>query len=621
MNKNLFEEEIVKEIVYDYEKLRSERRALELQWRLNMNYLSGNQYCEIAPNGDIEDYGKQYFWQSREVFNHIAPIIETRLAKLGRVKALVSVRPFSNDEGDIKAAKLSTQVLQAVNEENDINTLVNYATTWSEVCGSVFYKVIWDKTKGRVLGKNTKGETVKEGECDIIVCPPYEIFPDRLSVGSIEDCKYILHVKAYSVAEVKELYDVDVNGSNVDVFSLDGVINGGGLGYTASFIKPTVNSQNGQVVVIEKYEVPSVEFPNGRLIIVAGNKLVYYGELPGYGESQSRIGLPFARQIAIDSVGNFYGVSVIERIIPIQRAYNVIKNRKHEMLNRIAMGVLAVEDGSIDTDILEDEGISPGKIIIYRQGSTPPRMMDPGNIPNDFLQEEEALRQEFMAISGVSEFMRYTKLPQNISSGIAISMLQEQDDTRITTSAEHIRKAVKSIGQLILRLYKSYAVGKRMKRIAGDGGELKLIYFNASELGGDDLVFDTDNELMETPASRRNMVFELVRMGIMHEEDGKISKRNKVKILEMMGFGNWESARDIDECHRDKAIAENLPDNIASATAIQYDDHDMHILEHTRSLIVQKNDSKYIKNLLSHIKQHEMYKSMIVKEDNNDNRN
>ena len=29
---------------------------------------------------------KQYYWQEREVFNHIAPIIEARLARLSRVR-------------------------------------------------------------------------------------------------------------------------------------------------------------------------------------------------------------------------------------------------------------------------------------------------------------------------------------------------------------------------------------------------------------------------------------------------------------------------------------------------------------------------------------------------------
>ncbi|MGN0789367.1 MAG: hypothetical protein ACI4MY_05460, partial [Christensenellales bacterium] len=60
-------EKIVNEVRADWERRRQQRKPLELQWRLNMNFMVGNQYCEITPRGDVEDYGKQYFWQEREV--------------------------------------------------------------------------------------------------------------------------------------------------------------------------------------------------------------------------------------------------------------------------------------------------------------------------------------------------------------------------------------------------------------------------------------------------------------------------------------------------------------------------------------------------------------------------
>ena len=57
---------LCEEIVRDYERRRRERRALELQWRLNMDFYNGKQYAEITPLGDVEEYGKQFCWQERE---------------------------------------------------------------------------------------------------------------------------------------------------------------------------------------------------------------------------------------------------------------------------------------------------------------------------------------------------------------------------------------------------------------------------------------------------------------------------------------------------------------------------------------------------------------------------
>ena len=73
---------IVEEVVADYLSRREARRSLESQWQLNINFMMGNQYSYIASNGGIREDEKQYFWQEKEVFNHIAPMIETRISKI-----------------------------------------------------------------------------------------------------------------------------------------------------------------------------------------------------------------------------------------------------------------------------------------------------------------------------------------------------------------------------------------------------------------------------------------------------------------------------------------------------------------------------------------------------------
>ena len=80
MNKT--DAKLVEEVIADYKKRREERRSLESQWQLNINFMMGNQYSYISNNGGIREDEKQYFWQEKEVFNHIAPIVETRISKI-----------------------------------------------------------------------------------------------------------------------------------------------------------------------------------------------------------------------------------------------------------------------------------------------------------------------------------------------------------------------------------------------------------------------------------------------------------------------------------------------------------------------------------------------------------
>lgn len=66
---------------------------------------------------------------------------------------------------------------------------------------------------------------------------------------------------------------------------------------------------------------------------------------------------------------------LVDRLIPCQRSYNALKSRYVEFVNRLSFGEIIAEDGSVDTDELLEEGISPGKVIIYRQGSVAPQII------------------------------------------------------------------------------------------------------------------------------------------------------------------------------------------------------------------------------------------------------
>ena len=50
-----------------------------------------------------------------------------------------------------------------------------------------------------------------------------------------------------------------------------------------------------------------------------------------------------------------------------------------------------MEDGSLDAEELAEEGIAPGRVIVYRQGANEPHFLDFGSLPSDFREEEERL--------------------------------------------------------------------------------------------------------------------------------------------------------------------------------------------------------------------------------------
>ena len=590
-NNQIKESELVQEIIDDYNNRLNEKRAYEEAWLLNINFLIGNQYTFISPNGEIEETQKLYSYESREVFNHIAPIIESRLAKLGKVRPAIAVRPSSASEKDKETAKISKMVLDTKFNDLNISEILKTGTVWSEVTGTVIYKLTYDNLE--------KGKGV-----EISVVNPFEIFPENNSIEKIEDNPSIIHARCIDKSVAESVYGLSgLVGQDMMSLSLDGLsgVNGISLGGRRAF-KSAQSLKHDQVLVIERYFKPSASYENGLLQVVVGSKLVYNGDLP-LNE------YPFVKQVSNSTIGNFWGTSVIERCIPLQRAYNAVKNRKLEYMSRLARGVLAVEEGSVDLDMLEDEGLAPGKILVYRSGTSSPRFMDGFTIPSELNREEDRLIAELNTLAGVSEFMRNSLLPSNVTSGTAINQLTEADDTRLSVPAEHIRECLLEISKLMLRVIKKYSQGKNLSKLFDDNGDVLVFSWKSSDLKAEDIVLDTVNELSDSLSSRRQSAIELFRAGLFSDENGKLDNYAKSKILDILGFGSFESGQDITRSHINRAKAENL--DIENAMVLEVDDHDVHCQEHTRYIIENKEiKNETLNKMLEHIRVHKSFKKV-----------
>lgn len=608
-------EKIVKEVIDDFKRRAEERKSFDLIWQINMNFLMGNQYCNIGYGGQLEEQERQFFWQEREVFNHIAPIYDMRYAKLSKIKPEINIIPATNDERDKQSAKVSKKIYQSVKNKLGIDAKINQAIKWSEVCGTVFYKIIWNSSIGQTVGLNEKGENIKSGEIEFSVVSPFEIYPDSPVCESLDECQSLIHAKAYTVEQIKSMYGIDVKGERVNTYSLDNVSVGiGGLGFNGTVPKIIECVKNDSAIVIEKYIKPNSEYPNGRLIIVAGKQLVFDGELPFMVGKDKERDFPFVRQTSIEEPGCFWGTSVIERLIPVQRAFNAVKNRKHEFINRLSLGVLSVEDGSVDLDNLEEEGLCPGKVLVYRQGSNEPKYLESESLPSGLSDEENSLLEEFSKISGVNDLLSTGSISSSIS-GTALELLISQDETRLNASIESIKVATKDIANKILKLYKQYAIFPRLAKIVGENGQIEMFYFSSSDVSSDDIEIENQTDSLQTLSQRREMIFSLLENGILKEKDGQISNRMKSKILEMLGMGIWENAQDINELHIKKADNENLKmlDGINCKPSI-IDEHEIHINEHIAFMLGEdfekaKNKNAKLEELfLEHIKEHKKLK-------------
>ena len=568
-----YEEELVKEVTADFEKRRSERKAKERQWELNMNFLQGNQYCDLNARGELENENKSFYWQNRGVFNHIAPILDTRIAKFSRISTDISVRPRSDDDKDVASALLAEKMVAHAFKNCDFSGVARKVTSWSETCGTGFYKVVWNNLGGNLLGE-LNGKEVYEGDAEVISVSPFEIFPDSLYNQELKDCKSIIHARAVSVSEIYEKYGVKVTGERVSVYNLNG--------RNGTFTSD--DAIDDATIVIERYERANAQFPNGRLITVAGGKLLYAGDLPYITGENGERDFPFVKQNSLLIAGNFFGVSVIDRLIPIQRAFNAVKNRKHEFMNRLTMGVMTVEDGSVDVDDFAEDGLSPGKVLVYRQGAKAPEIMSDCSLPADFNQEEEKLINEFVIVSGVSD-VTSSSSNASLSSGSALQILIEQDNSRLMLTAEEIRRSFLSVAKKIIRLYAQFSDGVRAISVRGRNNKTKVLYADGSTINSDDVYLESENELLYTESQRKEIVFKLYSSGLLSDENGKLRPATKEKVLALLGYKELDYQKGLAHLQEEKAQSENEDLRSKDVGVDEIDDHAVHIDEHIRYVL------------------------------------
>jgi hypothetical protein len=237
------------------------------------------------------------------------------------------------------------------------------------------------------------------------------------------------------------------------------------------------------------------------------------------------------------------------------------------------------------------------------------------SLPQSFEIEMDSLMQEFTAVSGVSELSRFSEAPAGVKSGVALSIANEADDSRISMTANQINIASIDLGRMWLRLYRQFAQEPRLLRHVGNSSEIDLLYWNASDLRSDDVIIDNSSAIAETPSQRRQMVFDLMQTGIFNRmETNPFSSEGVRKIMEMLDLGFWEKGiNDDEELQVSKAKRENRM--MLEGTLVppnDYDDDNIHIREHYRFMmttdyeeILQTEEGMYIEEAFkSHIAAH-----------------
>lgn len=486
-------------------RCRAIRQQLERQWYLNLAFYMGKQNVAVVPMNTGNSTGVRLYvppapyYRSRPVFNRIRPIIRTELSKLTAQKPTATIVPATGEDRDLSAATAGEQIWDSIYRDKKIKAIFRQTALWTLTCGTGFMKTYWDP------GKQDKDGN--QGDFCYETVTPFHIFvPDMMAID-IEDQPYIIHIQTKSPEWVK-LHYPGVNPTP-NVMEASDILDDSFLRLVGA-----ADFRKDSVLCFEVWVKPGhVEFmPNGGMYTIIGDTVVQFVEGNPYLHQQ----YPFVKFEHIPT-GRFYAESIVNDLIPIQREYNRTRGQTIEAKNRMAHPQLIAAEGSIDASKITTE---PGQVIQYKLGFPAPEPLPLQNLPAYVIQEIERLLLDFEDISGQHQVSK-GQVPAGVTAATAISYLQEQDESMLSTTYSNIEEGFEKIGYQTLCYVKQYWDTPRMVKVVGRDGQFNVLSFAGSDLRNNtDIRIEAGSALPTSKSAKQALIMDLMTQGFIPPEKG-----------------------------------------------------------------------------------------------------
>lgn len=607
-----YKEDILAMIESECRRRHEERRPLELKWMLCSDFFGGHQYRDINPyRGTLEDYDPPYDYMERGVYNRIAPLIETRIANFKTFDFSMTVHPATCEMSDYEKSLVASRLLSQTQYKCDFLSKKDSLVLWSELCGTAFMLSWWDAAAGDAVSDGEK--LLPLGDLDFGVLTPYEVLPESIYKENLFDQSSVIIEQVVSVSEVDRRFGVRVKPQKVDTYALVPTAGTSGLGYVGATFSAGMRKAENSTLLRTYMEKPTARYPSGRMFIATPDRILYYGTMP---IDEYPLAVLRCKRVP----GMFFGRSVIEDLIPLQRAYNGVKNKIHDHIRTLALNPLLVPEGAVDDiDSLAEMGVAPGDIVEYNPDRGEPKPLPVQGIDQSVFEECENISREMEYVAGLSHLGATGNGTTSVTSASAIERLREIDGVRLALSGDEIRAAVLAMAKIWLKLYKVHGDITHIEKLSGGYDNSANLVWCGEDINSYDIVFDSENALLHSDESRIAAIKSGIEMGLFNGEDGKIPRLIRKKLLSGMHLGDFLKNLYEDDLQSAAARRENsellrgIPLEVSS-----YDDHELHIAEHRRAALdytykkLCREHSAATSALDMHIAEHEKKKGNLT---------
>lgn len=352
-------------------------------------------------------------------------------------------------------------------------------------------------------------------------------------------------------------------------------------------------------VVLARWQLPTDENPKGRLMIVAGGKVLHDGENP-HGD---RLNLFTYRWMVLPGSVP-WGVGMPRNLISPQKRYNGISTQT-DIIRKTAGNpwIFADRRSQVSLDLHTSE---PMHVFSYRSapGVNTPTITPAQSSSPDARYQQEQIKRDMDEIAGTEQVLRGVN-PTGATAGITVERLEEQASERFVPGIDDNRDEFERMYEMrieIARQSNAWQFPREVPTIGADGRRAQK-NFQASDFTGNIQV-----ECQAVPltafseAMKKQNVIGLIDKGVIDIT----SERNRDRIRRM--FSVQELTEDVDA---DRRLAQDENEHMYDgqlAVVQPIDDHPTHIDEHTLEMKTDRFmnstydvQSRFYQHLMVHV--------------------
>lgn len=646
-----------------YKQDATNKAQLSYHWERNHMMLDGNQW--IVYEGDSATGG---LWKRlkvsqaneyvpRPVTNYMFDSYQTLKSYLIKNKPRSKVYPNTQTHQDKTASSIGTLCLEG--NWARLKEDYNYETAAANLVayGTVFKKDFWDTSSTNMVtvpkmitvpltDPNTGmqiGETEQQdfdpitkeplteqlpiGDVNTGIIEPFRITLDPLAMH-LHDARWIMEDSIQSLDAIKEAYSKEGEGYTglADQVQEEGDLNGSMRRWfqlrTSAGQRELGNrtqSRSGAsdimvencAIVKEYYERPGIKYPEGRMIVVAGDLTVYSGPSPYNGPEQGDWH-PYSECRWEILPGRFFGRSPLDDGAEIQKRINSIDSAIILTRKTMAIPQKLIPIGS---------GITPGQwtgrpgaeIFFRPDGGTQPSTIPGEGVHASVFTERSQNVNDLQQITGAQSILK-GDTPPGVDSASGINLLYEIGTGKLFPVLNRWKMFVESSQKKQLRLigqkYKEPRPDfiRMLKSRNEDLNEYDINQFIGADLYDNyNVVVEAGSNIPKLMAAKQALLMELAQMGALNLQD----PGNRSQFQKDLGISGYDSDIEPDQkrAEWENDLLDNLqnaPDNKPIVLAI--DNHQVHILHHSnrmKSPTFMSLPFQIQQAYMAHLQQHE----------------